>query len=105
MLKAKGKSIATTGDEEVIEIEGNESEEDTGGHGVINPVEAGHHIQRLDEALQNMMMKISGGEIKDILKDTLKEFQDAIAKIMPLMCDTNPLIILRAIKDPTCSAL
>ena len=47
-------------DEEVIEIKEDEPEEDTGGHGVINPVEAKHHIQRLDEALQ-MMMKLSGG--------------------------------------------
>ena len=43
MPKAKEKSVLETA-EEVIEIE-DDPQEDTGGHGMVNPVEACHHIQ------------------------------------------------------------
>ena len=41
----------------------------------INPIEARHHVQRLNEALQMIEAKIEGGEIKDVLKDTIQELK------------------------------
>ena len=60
MPKVKEKSVP---EEEVIEIE-DEPQEDTGEHGVVNPVEARHHIQLLDEAMQMVEAKVNTGEIK-----------------------------------------
>ena len=73
MPKATEKT-ATRTEEEAIKIEDDDLEADTGGHGVINPIEAWHHVQWLDEVLQMMMMRLSGYEVKDVLKDTLNEF-------------------------------
>ena len=70
MLKATEKSSAEP-EEEVIKIEDEYPEVDTRGIGVINPVKAWHHVQKLDKALQVMMVKLDGEEIKDVLKDTL----------------------------------
>ena len=82
-------------EEEIIKIEEDEPEEDRVGHGVINPMEAKYHVQRLDKALQSVMMKLSGSEIKDVLKGTLKEFQEAMTILIPSMSDTNPITVLR----------
>ena len=43
MPKVKENSVLETA-EEVIEIK-DKPQEDTGGHGVVNPVEVHHHIQ------------------------------------------------------------
>ena len=51
MSKVKEKSISVAEDEEVIKIKEDEPEKDIGGHGIINLVEAKHHVQKLDEAL------------------------------------------------------
>ena len=98
MPKAKEKSITVPEEEEVIKIEEDEPEKDTVGHGMINPIEAKHHMQRLDEALQSMMMKLNSGKIKDILKDTLKEFQEARTILIPSVSDSNLITVLRTIK-------
>ena len=105
MPKAKEKSISVAEEEEVIEIEDDEPEEDTVGHSMINLVEAKHDIQKLDKALQSMMMRLSSSKIKDVLKDTLKEFQEAMKNLIPSMSDANPITVLKTIKDPTCLAL
>ena len=68
----------------------------------LNPVEARHYIQRLNEAILTMEAKIMGGEIKDILKDTIQEIKEAICILMPSMKEANILDILHSIKDPTC---
>ena len=52
-----------------------------------------------------MMMKLSSGEIKDILKDTIKEFQEAMTILIPSMSEADPIAVLRTIKDPMCMAL
>ena len=46
-----------------------------------------------------MEARIQGGEIKDILKDTIQENKDAICMVMPSMKDAAVLDILRSIKD------
>ena len=60
MPKVKEKSVPA---EEVIEIKDN-PQQDTGRHGVVNLVEAWHHIQLLDEAMQTVEVKVNTGEIK-----------------------------------------
>ena len=102
MPKAEEKTISVPEEEKVIKIEEDEPEEDTVGHGMINLIEAKHHVQRLDGALQSMMMKLSGSEIKDIIRNTLKEFQEAMTILIPSMSDATPITVLKTIKDPTC---
>ena len=58
----------------------------------INPIEARHHVQRLNEAIQMKEAKIKDGEIKDVLKDTIQEFKETICIVMPSM---------QSIRDPT----
>ena len=62
-------------------------------------------VQRLNEAIQMMEAKIEDGEIKDILKDTVQGFKDAICIVMPSMAEANILDILRSIRDSTCLAI
>ena len=64
-------------EEEIIKIE-DEPQEDTVGHGVVNPIEACHHVQLLDEAMQTLESKIKMGEIKNILKDALEQVHSVI---------------------------
>ena len=105
MPKATQKSIPAEAEpKEVIEIEDDEGQ-DTEIHRALNPIEARHHVQRLNEAMLNMEARIQGGEIKDILKDTIQEIKDAICMVMPSMKDAAMLDILRSIKDPTCLAI
>ena len=105
MPKATQKSGgAETEPEEVIEIE-EEVEMEAEPHRAINPIEARHHVQRLNEALQMMEAKIKGGEIKDVLKDTVQEFKETICMVMPSMVEANILDILHSIRDPTCLAI
>ena len=47
-------------------------------HGVINPNEAAILVHSLDEALIIMEARILAGEEKDIMKDTIIKFKDAI---------------------------
>ena len=102
MPKATEKSISTESEaKEVIEIEEEEEEEMEPYH-TLNPVEARHHVQRLNEAILTMEAKINGGKVKDILKDTIQEIKEAICILMPSMKEANISDILWSIKDPTC---
>ena len=92
-------------EEEIIEIEGEDPNVEAGTHGIINPIEARHHTQCLNEALQDMMIKIDGREIKDVLKSLLEEFKSTIALVMLTMAEANITMVLRAIKDPSCLTL
>ena len=108
MPKASSKTLITeeksVSEEEVIEIE-DDPPEDTGGHGVINPIEAWHHVQLLDEAMQALEAKVNTGEIKNILRDTLDEVYQAIINIIPSMREASTADVLKSIKDPTCLVL
>ena len=102
MPKATEKTSSTEAEaEEVIEIEDEEEVEMEPYH-ALNPIEARHHIQRLNEAILSMEAKIKDGEVKDILKDTIQEIKEAICIVMPSMKEANILDILWSIKDPTC---
>ena len=48
----------------------------------------------------NMEARIQGREIKDVLKDAIKEIKYAISVVMPQMKDAAVLDVLRSIKDP-----
>ena len=74
-------------------------------HKALNPIEARHHVQRLTEAVLNIKARIQGGEIKDVLKEAIKEIKNAILVVMPQMKDAKVLDVLKAIKDPTCLAI
>ena len=67
MPKARSKTLVSeeksVSEEEVIEIE-DDPQEDTGRHGVVNPMEARHHVQLLDEVMQALEAKVNTGEIK-----------------------------------------
>ena len=54
MLVTETRSVP---EEDIIEIK-NEPQEDTVGHGVVNPIEARHHVQLLDEAMQALEAKV-----------------------------------------------
>ena len=102
MPKATEKTSSTEAEaKEVIEIE-DEEEVETEPYCTLNPIEARHHIQRLNEAILSMEAKIKDGEVKDVLKDTIQEIKEAICIVMPSMKEANILDILRSIKDPTC---
>ena len=102
MPKATQKTSSTEAEaEEVIEIEDEEGL-DTEPHQALNPIEARHHIQRLNEAILNMEARIKDGEVKDVLKDTIQEIKEAIWIVMPSMKEADTLDIIRSIKDPTC---
>ena len=102
MPKATQKTSTTEAEpEEVIKIEDEEGQ-DTETHRALNPIEARYHVQRLSEAILNMEDRIKGGEIKDVLKDTIQEIKEAICIVMPSMMEANVLDILQSIKDPTC---
>ena len=103
MPKAKSKTPMTeTGSvpEDIIEIE-HEPQEDTIGHGVVNPIEVCHHVQLLDESIQALELKIKMGEIKNILKDALEDIHKVVTKTVPYMKDANTADVLKSIKDPT----
>ena len=103
--KATQKTIPTKAEsKEVIEIEDNEGQEPE-IHRALNPIEARHHVQRLNEAMLKMEARIQGSEIKDVLRDAVQEIKDAICMVMPSMKEAAILDILRSIKDPTCLAI
>ena len=104
MPKVTEKSTSVQ-EEEVIKIEDEDLKTEPAGHDAINPIEAQHHVQRLDEALQMLAARIDSGEIKDILKETLEEFKKAICGVMPSMEEANIIGILWSIKDLTCLML
>ena len=108
MPKASSKTLITeeksVSEEEVIEIE-DDPPEDTGGHGVINPMEAWHHVQLLNEVMQVLEAKANTGEIKNILRDTLDEVYQAISNIIPSMREASTADVLKSIKDLTYLAL
>ena len=105
MSEAPQKSGGAEADpEDGIEIE-EEAEMEMEPYHAINLIEARHHVQRLNEALQMMEAKIKGGEIKDVLKGTLQKFKEAICVVMPSMMEANVLDILHSIRDPTCLTL
>ena len=91
--------------EEVILVRYEEVEKDTGGHSATNPVEACHHIQWLDEAMQTIQAKIGAGEIKDVLKDTLEEVYIVICIVIPTMKEASTHDVLKVIREPTCLGL
>ena len=74
-------------------------------HKALNRIEARHHVQCLTEAMLKMEARIQGGEIKDVLKEAIKEIKNAISVVMPQMKDAEVLDDLRATKDPTCLAI
>ena len=100
----KQSSSAEAEPEDVIEIE-EEVEAETEPYHAINPIEARHHVQRLNKAILMMEAKIEDGEIKDVLKDTIQEIKEAICIVMPSMKEANILDILRSIRDPICLAI
>ena len=91
-------------EEDIIEIE-DEPQEDTVGHGVVNPIEARHHVQLLDKAMQTLESKIKMGEIKNVLKDALEQVHNVISKTVLQMKEANTAGVLKSIKDPTCLIL
>ena len=105
MPKATRKTIPTEEEpDDIIEIDDDE-EHEVETHKALNPIEARHHVQCLTEAMLNMEARIQDGEIKDVLKDAIKEIKSAISIIMPQMKDADVLDVLRATKDPTCLAI
>ena len=74
-------------------------------HGVINPNKATIHILSLDEALIIMETRIMAGEEKDVMKDTVTKFKDAISRVMPQMAEADVTKVMHAISDPRCLAL
>ena len=108
MPKATTKTTREEEPEEVVIIEGGDNDgrtEGTDTHGVVNPSEVRHHIQCMEEVIREMKAKIDMGEMKDVVKAVLKEFQETIKLVMPQMADANTECILKSIKDPTCMAL
>ena len=75
---AKNQMVSAEKGEEIIVVGDEEAEMDTGGHSATNPVEAHHHVQCLDKAMQTIQAKVDAGGIKDILKDALEEVYIAI---------------------------
>ena len=105
MPKATQKTILAEAEpEDIIEI-GDDEGQEVETHKALNPIEARHHVQCLNEAMLNIEARIQGGEIKDILKDTIQEIKDTISIVMPHMKDAVVLDVLRSIKDPTCLAI
>ena len=105
MPKATQKTIPAEDEpKDIIKI-GDDEGQEMETHKALNPVEARHHVQHLTEAMLNMEARIKGREIKDILKDAIKEIKDAISVVMPQMKDAAVLDVLRSIKDPTCLAI
>ena len=68
-------------------------------------MEAQHHIQLLDEAMQMVETKVNTGEIKNILKDTLEEVHQDISSIIPALREASAADVLKSIKDLTCLVL
>ena len=91
-------------EEDIIEIE-DEPQEDTVGHGEVNPIEACHHVQLWDEAMQTLELKVKMGEIKNILKDALEQIYNVISKTVPYMKEANTASVLKSIKDLACLIL
>ena len=103
MPKTSQKTVPEEGGVDIIEVE--EDEEDRGAArsstpGVVNPIEARHHVQHMEEALKDMKAKVETGEVKDVLKMVLQEFKDTITIVMPQMSEVDIIQILRSIKDP-----
>lgn len=108
MPKTKEKTIRESETEEIIMIDiddDKDSTTQTGMHGVINPLEARHHAQRLNETLSNMKLHLDTRVVKDVVKDVIEEFKEAIKLVIPQMVDANVLTILWSINDPMCLAL
>lgn len=90
---------------DIIEVEDDEINEaviEADMHRVANTMEVKQNVWCLDEALQDMMTHIEGGEVKEMLKWALEEFKDEIVRIMPQMMEADIMSILKAIKDPMC---
>ena len=108
MSKAKSKTLVTEArsvpEEDIIEIK-DEPQEDTGVHGVVNPIEVYHHVKLLDEAIQALEAKVKTGKIKNVLKDALEEVYQAISKTVPSMKEASTADVLKSIKDLTCLVL
>ena len=61
MPKATKKSTSVQEEEEVIKIVAEDPETNPIGHSAVNQVEAWHHVQKLNEAIQTLEAGIDSG--------------------------------------------
>ena len=70
----------------------------------INEEEAALHRCTLEEVFDTMANRVKDRD-ESALKQAIIDCKMAITMVMPPMADTNPTIVLEAIKDPSCLAI
>ena len=86
-------------------MEDQSKEEGGEPHGVINPQEAAILVHSLDEALIVMEAQVTETEERNVLREVVTKFKEAICRVLPAMMEADIDKVVNAIKDPTGSAL
>ena len=100
-----GLIMATSKPDDKILEEDEGTEETVELHRVINPQEDSRHVLSLDETLNIMEDRITAGEKKDVMKDTVVQFKDVISQTVPQMADADIAKVVWSVGDPMCQAL
>ena len=79
-------------------------EEEGAPHGAITEEEACLHRHKLEEVFNTMADRVKDGD-ESTLKQAIIDCKMAITTVMPSMDDTDPTIVLEAIKDSSCLAI
>ena len=74
-------------------------------HGVVNPHEAAILVHSLDEALMVLEAQVTETEERDVLREVVTKFKEAISRVLPAMTEAEVDKVVSAIKDPTGLAL
>ena len=100
--KAKIRSMASKDPEVTMESQQTEEGEH---HGVINPQEATILVHSMDEALMVMEAQVAETEERNVLREVVTKFKEAICRVLPAMTEADIDKVIEAIKDPTGTAL
>ena len=74
-------------------------------HGAINPNEAAALVHSLEEAVMVLEAQIAETEERDILKELVTKFKEAISRVIPAMAEAEVDMAVGSIKDLTCVAV
>ena len=82
-----------------------EEMDERGPHGTTNPDEAHKHVHTLDDTLDKLEESIREGVAEDIMLKMIEHFKKFITEIISIMEEASKVVVLTAVKDPSCMAL
>ena len=74
-------------------------------YGTTNLDKVQKHIHTLDDSLNKLEESIRERVVEDIMQKMLECFKKSITEIIPSMEEASEVVVLKAVKDPSCMAL